>query len=385
MKSLPNIWHEASLEAVTVPEAPIGYGIVQVGPFDRDGVPVIAIRDLPTPRTGAVHRSAQKVEAQYHRSRVRPGDVLISVKGTTGRIGLVPEGFEGNISRDVARIRLRSGHDPRYWFQLLRSEEAQQTLQLAAVGTTRQELSIGTLKTLAFRYPSLSEQCRIADILADFDQQMSSVTRLIAKHRDTKVAVARKLLALNADGMPFACAPLGDVATVDKGDQLGRADMDPMGTVPVWNGGIAPSGYTNVAKVVDRVVTISEGGNSCGWVGRPAGPFWLGGHCYAVRPRRPDVPLGYLYQVLKFHEMQIMALRVGSGLPNVQKARLMAFVIEAPTSKKDAHRVARILDDIDEQIAAGETRLRKLLDIKSGVMQQLLSGRTRLPVKEAVA
>lgn len=372
MTTLPNTWREASLDAVTLPDAPIGYGIVQVGPFDRGGVPVIAIRDLPTPKAGAVHRSARNVEAQYRRSRVRPGDVLISVKGTTGRIGLVPEGFEGNISRDVARVRLRPEHDPRYWLQLLRSNEAQQTLQLAAVGTTRQELSIGTLKSLVFRYPSRSEQSRIADILTDFDQQISSAAQLIAKHRDAKAAAAHHLLSLDADGMTYVRVPLGDIATVDKGDQLGRADMDPMGTVPVWNGGIAPSGYTNAPNVVDRVVTISEGGNSCGWVGRPAGPFWLGGHCYAVRPRRPDLPMAFLYQVLKFHEAQIMALRVGSGLPNIQKARLKAFAIEAPISEQDANRVAQILDNLDEQIATAETRVQKLMDVKQGVLQRLL-------------
>jgi type I restriction enzyme S subunit len=117
--SPPDDWTEGSLVGVARQDSPIGYGIVQPGPYVRGGVPVIAIRDLPIPSMRSVHRSAKEIEAAYRRSRVRGGDILISVKGTTGRVGIVPKGFEGNISRDVARVRLTDEHHPAFWHQML--------------------------------------------------------------------------------------------------------------------------------------------------------------------------------------------------------------------------------------------------------------------------
>ena len=38
----PREWHEASLFEVAQRDAPIGYGIVQTGPYVTDGVPVLA-------------------------------------------------------------------------------------------------------------------------------------------------------------------------------------------------------------------------------------------------------------------------------------------------------------------------------------------------------
>lgn len=381
MNGAASAWYEGSLQEVTRPDAPIGYGIVQVGPYDRMGVPVLAIRDLFSPSTQTAHRSSPRVEAAYRRSRVRGGDLLLSVKGTTGRVGIVPPHFEGNISRDVARIRLRDEHDPHYWLHLLRSDLAQQTLRLAAVGTTRQELSIGTLKTLRFRFPDKAEQSRIAAVLTDFDDSLDALQRSMAKRQNVKLAVAHQLLARECRSGVWKSLTLGDLATISKGQQLGRAEMDSMGAIPVWNGGVEPSGLTTAPNVHDPVVTVSEGGNSCGWVGRPQGPFWLGGHCYALRPRRPDTPLPLLYQTLKFHEGQIMALRVGSGLPNIQKARLLDLVVDVPASPSDALRIGETLDALDSDVRALERERVKLGAVKRGTLQQLISTR---PAGEAV-
>lgn len=389
MNTFTEDWLEGRLVDVVRPDSPIGYGIVQPGLYVRDGVPVLAIRDMANPSVRNAHRSSQDIEAAYRRSRVAAGDVLISVKGTTGRIGLVPDGFVGNISRDVARVRLRPEHNPRYWFQLLQSTRAQQVLQLAAVGSTRQELSIGTLKILGFFYPSKPEQDRIAEVLSDVDRLIAALALTLSKKSAIKHGMARELLTgatrLPGYSQPWLECPLGDLATISKGQQLGRAQMDAQQTVPVWNGGVVPSGFTSSANVNRSVVTISEGGNSCGWVGRPGGPFWLGGHCYALDPRDAVRTVGFLYHALKHREPSIMALRVGSGLPNIQKKRLAGFAVDVPTDADEATAIARVLDDVDAELKVLASRLDKARLVKEGMMQELLSGQIRLPVVEAIS
>jgi len=366
-------------------DAPIGYGIVQPGPYVRDGIPVLAIRDLTSPSAKTAHRSAPGIEAAYRRSRVVGGDILVSVKGTIGRIGIVPEHFKGNISRDIARVRLRDEHAPRFWLQLLQSTNSQRTMELAAVGTTRQELSIGTLKTLRFRFPAKSAQEQIAAALYHSDDLIAALEAFITKKWAVRQGMMQQLLTgkmrLPGFSRPWLRTTVGDIATINKGQQLGRASMDSQQSVPVWNGGIEPSGFTGLPNIIRPVVTVSEGGNSCGWVGRPRGAFWLGGHCYALEPKGPSHSTAYLYYALKANEHGIMSLRVGSGLPNIQKRSLRGFALCVPSDSHEAAAIAGVLDDMSADIDLLESRLDKARAIKQGMMQELLSGRTRLPAE----
>ena len=377
---IPEEWDVPSLEGIADPKRPICYGIVQVGPFARNGIPVLAIKNLNTDYLTNVHRSSPEVETQYARSRVRPGDVLISVKGTTGRVGIVPQHFAGNISRDLARLRLTDEDVPEFWFQMLQSETAQRKLGVAMVGTTRMELSIGILKQVRMPRPPKEEQRTIAGVLSDLDVLIGALDRLIAKKRDLKQAAMQQLLTgqtrLPGFSGEWEEKPLSEIASATKGTQLRSSKPSENGLFAHLNGGITPSGYAEKANTPGSTIAISEGGNSCGYVQFMAEPYWCGGHCYSV------VPIGidncFLYHALKARQTSIMALRVGSGLPNVQKTALLAFKLTFPTSAAEQTAIAMILSDLDAEIVALETKLAKARQIKQGMMHNLLTGRIRL-------
>lgn len=153
------------LSEVVPKDAPIRYGIVQVGLDDRNGVPTLAIKDLGGDYSSGVHRTHSSHEMSYAGSRVREGDVLLSIKGSIGRVDVVPKGFEGNISRDLARIRPQAGILPAFVANLLRSGAYQRLFQRYAVGSTRQEISIHLLRRLPFPRLPMSEQRRLSDLL----------------------------------------------------------------------------------------------------------------------------------------------------------------------------------------------------------------------------
>jgi type I restriction enzyme S subunit len=72
-----------------------------------NGVPIVAIKYLKNIATASLHRTSPDIERAFTRSRIREKDVLISIKGTIGRVGIVPAGFDGNISRELARLRFK--------------------------------------------------------------------------------------------------------------------------------------------------------------------------------------------------------------------------------------------------------------------------------------
>ncbi|MEH6387087.1 MAG: restriction endonuclease subunit S [Pseudomonas profundi] len=189
---IPREWDVQSLDKITA--TPICYGIVQVLDYVSSGVPVLAIRDLLGDYATGIHRTASSIDLAYPRSRVKPGDVLLSIKGTIGRIGMVPPHFLGNISRDIALIRPTSGIRSQFLAQMLRSPIGQTIIKQAQVGTTRAEISIAPLRKLEIAFPDVKEQVRTEEILESADIRLEEEQAKLNKLKSQKIGLMNDLL-----------------------------------------------------------------------------------------------------------------------------------------------------------------------------------------------
>jgi type I restriction enzyme, S subunit len=194
-------WSEAALQELAT--APICYGIVQPGRPDPDGVPVVTIGDLAGDFTVGLHRASRQLEARYARSRIDSGDVLLSVKATIGRVTVVPSHFRGNISRDVARIRLGSRVLPRYLTIVLSSHLGRKLLDRAVVGTTRAEVSIGPLQQLRLRYPDVEVQRRVVAVDDASSMRLGAELAHLTKLRLIRAGLADDLLSGRVRTVPL--------------------------------------------------------------------------------------------------------------------------------------------------------------------------------------
>lgn len=241
-----------------------------------------------------------------------------------------------------------------------------------------------TLGNYSILLPSLPEQRRISEILGAWDRAIETVEALIGNARAQKKALMQQLLP-QVTTLPKKRLPgfsgewregkLGSLADISKGEQKGRVGLADEGPVPVINGGITPSGYTDHPNTAANTITISEGGNSCGHVDLITQPFWCGGHCYALKNLKVDQD--YLFAVLKHRQREIMSLRVGSGLPNIQKKALSQFSIPVPP-KQEQVKIGELASSADREIAANEAQLTALRQEKAALMQQLLTGQRRV-------
>lgn len=142
---------------------------------------------------------------------------------------------------------------------------------------------------------------------------------------------------------------LGDVADIIKGKQVNGEFLTEVGDYYVMNGGVEPSGYYHNFNVSANTISISEGGNSCGYIQWNSIPFWSGGHCYTLNIIDDSIENKYLYHFLKWRESDIMKLRIGSGLPNIQKKDLEKVSIIVPTNSEQK-RILSLADSIDDKI-----------------------------------
>jgi len=213
----------------------------------------------------------------------------------------------------------------------------------------------------------------IATALSDIDELISQTEKLIEKKKAIKQGVMQELLKPKEG---WVTKKLGDVIEIEKGTQLNRSTLDTRSEFPVYNGGISPSGFTSSFNTNENTIIISEGGNSCGYVNYVKTKFWRGGHCYEMKP---NIYLNkmFTYFLLKYNESEIMALRVGSGLPNIQRSNLAKYYIRFP-DLNEQKLISEILIDLQESFDLSNVKLNKLKLQKQGMMQALLTGKIRL-------
>ncbi len=204
---------------------------------------------------------------------------------------------------------------------------------------------------------------------------------LIEKKKNITQGTMQKLLTgklqVHNSKPMWTSSTLGEIIKISKGQQLNKSQLTLQGDYPVWNGGIEPSGFTHMFNELENTVTISEGGNSCGFVNYSSQKFWCGGHCYALKNPKIKLNKTFLYYVLKLQEKSIMRLRVGSGLPNIQKKRIMEFPIILP-DLSEQNIIANIISNMDSEIKSLKMKKDKYIMIKQGMMQKLLIGEIRL-------
>lgn len=182
------------------------------------------------------------------------------------------------------------------------------------------------LRNLKMSYPRKEEQQKISHLLSLLDERIATQNKIIEDLKKLKSAISERLFK----SVKGSTVLLSDLCDIVKGKQINGENLSDSGNYYVMNGGTEPSGYYDNYNVEASTISISEGGNSCGYVQFNTSPFWSGGHCYSIQNIADKVDNMYLYHYLKSNEDAIMKLRIGSGLPNIQKKDLAMFKIIVP-------------------------------------------------------
>ncbi|MCH4895033.1 restriction endonuclease subunit S [Sphingomonas sp. SFZ2018-12] len=386
---IPEGWQEAKLQDV----APVIDCKHKTPRYTAQGVPIVSPGNLAW---GALKldgcrtiSESDHAEMMDHCS-VAIGDVVFGRNQSVGVSSIVTTDSPFALGQDTVLIKPTT-ISPGFLHQWLQSRQFELSILRLQGGSTFGRINLKDLRAVPTPVPPSIEADRIAETLQTWDRAIETVEALIANARAQKQALMQQLLPQGATP-PKKRLPgfsgewhegrLGSLADISKGEQKGRASLSGEGPVPVINGGIAPSGYTDHPNTAANTITISEGGNSCGHVDLITQPFWCGGHCYALKNLKVD--RDYLFAVLKHRQPEIMSLRVGSGLPNVQKKALSQFSIPVP-ARPEQEKIGELAASADKEIAALEAQLTALRHEKAALMQQLLTGKRRVKLPEGEA
>lgn len=147
------------------PGRPITYGILKPGPNIPDGVPYVRVADMQNRgiEVTGVRRTTQAISAEYRRSTLRSGDLLMSIRGHVGRFAFVPEILSGaNITQDSARLAVRDPDAALYLRAAMESPSTQHWMTRRTKGAAVRGINLGDLRELPVPMPPAGEIERFA-------------------------------------------------------------------------------------------------------------------------------------------------------------------------------------------------------------------------------
>jgi type I restriction enzyme S subunit len=160
----PEGWQLMELRDLVRPDKPITYGILKPGPELEDGIPYIRVADFPKNKLNltTIRKTSPAIDTEFARSRLSAGDILLSIRGTVGRLVVIPPELSGaNITQDSARLSIQDSVERDYVLWFLRSEFAQTRMKQAEKGVAVRGINIGDVRALQVPLPSKSEQQEI--------------------------------------------------------------------------------------------------------------------------------------------------------------------------------------------------------------------------------
>jgi len=178
---LPRNIETKRLGELIAPESKISYGVLVPGPDVEDGVPFVRVQDLDlrNPPELPNKRIAPEVDAQYERTRLRGGEILIGVVGSIGKVGIAPMSWKGaNIARAVCRIVPGGAVDRDYLALVLSGQPSQDYLRETTRTLAQPTLNVAQLSETQIPLPPLAEQRRIVAGLQTLQVKISALKHL---------------------------------------------------------------------------------------------------------------------------------------------------------------------------------------------------------------
>lgn len=197
---VPAHWEVKQLKHVVDPNTSITYGIVQAGPEFEGGIPYIRTSDMSgqeLPISGYPLTSPD-IDESYARSRVRPGDIVMSIRASVGKCLPVPDELKAaNLTQGTAKISAGKFITRNFLLAFLNAAATQNYFDLMGKGATFKEITLDALRRTPVLLPPIDEQIFIdqlvvkrIDLLDKICKQATQSVSLLQERRSALISAA---------------------------------------------------------------------------------------------------------------------------------------------------------------------------------------------------
>lgn len=388
---IPEEWNVHTLNSISIISRLAGAEYTSVWKESADGE-IIALRGFNIGKGKIIERDfvriSNKLSLKLKRSRLCKGDVVYPCVGSIGNAVVITEDAKYHIQQNIARITPDPMAISSYYLAsfLMSSLAAKEVVRFTS-SSSQPSVLVGSLRQYRVPLPpTIDEQLAIAEVLIDVDGLLSVLDRLIAKKRDLKQATMQQLLTgqtrLPGFDRAWDVKRLVQIAEIVMGQSPRSANYNTIGTgLPLIQGNadvknrwtikrIFTTQTTKRGKAGDILMSVRA---PVGEISRAAFDVCLGRGVCAIRFNND-----FIYHCLIYMEPTWAKHSKGSTFDSVNSSDVKAVELHMPTDESEQTAIAEVLSDMDAELAALEQRRVKTRDLKQAMMQELLTGRTRL-------
>ncbi|AZT09335.1 restriction endonuclease subunit S [Salmonella enterica] len=400
---IPNGWYLVTLDkisnVITKGATPTTYGFDWTD--ENSGIPFL--RSECVTSNGFNDKGMSFISLEAHnameRSKIVPGDILMTITGNIGRIAVLPDRIsEANINQHIACISIRDEYCSEYVFQSLHLEYYSRYYERILTGQAYPQISLKQVRETPILMPPHEEQKEISKILSCMDEKIKLIEQKIIETEKLKNGMMQKLfsegygviddkgewhphkkyLELSGETSPesWIKTVLSKVITVKSGDSLSKSKMEE-GSIPVF-GGNGISGYHSSANFNTKKIVIGRVGEYCGTVYQTPEKSWITDNALYVHEKKIELNDDFLYYLLEYKKLNQYANR--NAQPLISGKTLERVNISIPSSIDEQLIISKILLIIDKKLTLLRQHKSETQLLKKGLMQKLLTGEWRVPL-----
>jgi len=328
------------------------------------------------------------------RTQLQSGDLLVSITADIGIIGYVDSRVRqpAYINQHIALVRCDpSVADTKFLAYFLASWFPQRAFRAATDQGAKAGMNLAGVLRIQAAFPPLPEQRAIATALSDVDALLGGLDRLIAKKRDLKQAAMQQLLTGQARLPGFhgewEAVEFGDIASIRNAKV--PPSSTPAGTQCVELESIGQGTgrllMSAQATGLSSKYSFRQGDILFGRLRAYLRKYWLAtfdGVCsteiWPLVARDERLSGSFLHLLVQTNDfVNAAGVSYGTHMPRSDWSVLKKFPVHIPPVPEQTA-IAAVLSDMDSELAALEARRCKTCDLKQAMMQELLTGKTRL-------
>lgn len=321
---------------------------------------------------------------------LKQGDIVLARTGaSTGKSYMYNE-KDGKLV--YAGFLIRAGvdtdkHNPRYIVAQLRTKRYWNWVSATSMRSGQPGINGKEYASFLLPIAPKPEQDKVADILNSLDVYIDDLAELIEKKKGIRDGAINDLLSgktrLKGFGSPWKESTLGTEFDVIMGSSPNSASYNSarigvplvQGNADIENRVTAPKRYTSmptkICEIGDTILTVRA---PVGSASRANQRVCLGRGVCAISGSHKD----FIYYLMRYHESAWESIEQGSTFTAVSGKEVRKFEIKIPEEGKEQDSIASILKSMDEEIRDLETERNKIIQIREGAMDDLLTGRVRL-------
>ncbi len=355
-----------------------------------------------------IKRIDKSVSDTLTRSKLYKNDIVMTYTGSNfGDAAIIKENDKFHLAPNIAKITIKDGNNPYFFFSYIRSDYFRQQLNNYVGGSSQPTIPMKTIRKIEVPLPQIQEQEKIANILSSLDDKIQLNNEMNKTLEEMAQSIFKRWFVdfefPNEDGEPYKSSG-GEMVDSELGMIPKGWEVTELREIFVFKKGKKPKEILNIKEdeqykkyltidvlnqksklyaTVDKMIECSNDDILMVMDGASSGSIYTGmngivASTLAKLEVKNSILKPYIYQLLKYKEVDIKCHLTGSAIPHTDKAYIHSQKVALPKNLEELKTMNKILKYIMDKIRINKVEVEKLRITRDTLLPKLMSGEIKV-------